>query len=305
MTSASDDSLWSAMTWSGADGTQLFARDYHPPHAVGAPVVCLPGVTRNSRDFHALAVFLTSRAATPRRVIAMDFRGRGRSGYAPASTYTPQTELDDVLRGLDAAEIDKASFVGTSRGGLVIMGLAVTAIERIGLAILNDIGPRLSREGLQRISSYVGAENPETWDEAIAALKATQGMCFPKLAGDDWIRLARQIFREEDGRPVYDYDPALKEAFEAFGPDAPLPDFWPAFYELAQVPTLAIRGALSDILSTGTLEAMRLAHPKLSTFVVPDQGHAPLLWTWATQTQIAEFLDRNDRPQRTRRAAGA
>lgn len=294
MTMESEGGNWSALTWFAEDGTPLFARDYWPEGATGAPVVCLPGVTRNCRDFSALARCLSEHASKPRRVIAVDLRGRGRSGYAPWQTYAPQVELDDVIRGLDAAGIDKAAFVGTSRGGLIIMGLALTALDRITAAVLNDIGPRISREGLRRISGYVGSESPTTWDEAVVELKRTQGDALPDLSDDEWLRLAHQIFREEDGRPVYDYDPALKEAFEAFSPDAPLPDLWPAFYKLVDIPTLAIRGALSDILSTATLEAMRLAHPHLATLIVPDQGHAPLLWDVATQERIAEFLTAAD-----------
>ncbi|MEW5422014.1 alpha/beta fold hydrolase [Amorphus sp. 3PC139-8] len=285
---------WTPLTWSGADAIPLFGRDYRPAKAAGTPVVCLPGVTRNSRDFEALARYLSQIAPKTRRVVAVDFRGRGRSGYAPWETYTPATELDDVLRGLDAAGIDKAALVGTSRGGMVAMAMAARAPERISAVVLNDIGPRISREGLQRISGYVGSESPVTWDDAIAELKRTQGAAFPDLDDGEWMRLARQIFREEDGRPIYDYDPALKEAFEAFSPDAPLPDLWPAFYALTKIPTLVIRGAISDILSTATLEAMRQAHPRLATVLISDQGHAPLLWDRPTKERIGEFLDATD-----------
>lgn len=289
------EELWTPLTWSGEDGTPLFARDYRPERATGTPVVCLPGVTRNSRDFEALARYLSQFAPKRRRVVAVDFRGRGQSGYAPWQTYTPLTELDDVLRGLDAAGLEKAAFVGTSRGGLVAMAMAYQAPERMSAVVLNDIGPRISRDGLQRISGYVGSDSPATWDAAIAALKQTQGMAFPDMDEEEWRRLARQIFREDpDGRPVYDYDPALKEAFEAFNPDAPLPDLWPAFYAMTEIPTLVIRGGLSDILSTATLEAMRQAHPRLATVLISDQGHAPLLWDRPTKERIGEFLDASD-----------
>jgi pimeloyl-ACP methyl ester carboxylesterase len=291
MTSAPIDAAWTELTWSGGDGTPLFARNYAPARATTLPpVVCLPGLTRNSRDFDLLARYLSQRAPRVRRVVAMDFRGRGRSGYAPWQTYTPQTELDDTLRGLDAAGIPKAAFVGTSRGGLVLMGMAATAIDRMTAVVLNDIGPRITREGLERIAGYVGDGSPADWEAALAALKASQGAAFPSLAEDEWRRFAEQVFREEDGHPVYDYDPAMKLAFEAFSPDAPQPDLWPAFYAMRAVPVMVIRGGLSDILSTATLEAMRQSHPKLSPHVVPDQGHAPLLWDIPTQQRIAEFL---------------
>lgn len=291
MTSDPITGAWTELTWSGEDGTPLFARDYAAARATTLPpLVCLPGLTRNSRDFDLLARYLSQRTPRVRRVIAMDFRGRGRSGRAAWQTYTPQTELDDTLRGLDAAGIAKAAFLGTSRGGLVLMGMAATAIERMTAAILNDIGPRITREGLARIAGYVGDDSPADWDEAIKTLKATQGTTFPGLADDEWRRFAEQVFRDEDGKPVYDYDPAMKQAFEAFSPDTPLPDLWPAFYALRAVPVMVVRGGLSDILSTATLEAMRQSHPKLSPYVISDQGHAPLLWDIPTQQRIAEFV---------------
>lgn len=291
MTSAPAEEMWTELTWTGADGTPLFARDYAPAKpSTLPPAVCLPGLTRNGRDFALLARFLSRKAERPRRVIAMDFRGRGRSGSADWQTYTPQTELDDTRRGLDAAGIDKAAFVGTSRGGLVVMGMAMVDRGRMASAVLNDIGPRINREGLARIAGYVGEESPADWDQAIAALKETQQSAFPGLAPDEWMRFAHQVFREEKGKPVYDYDPALKEAFTSFGPDAPLPDLWPAFYALKDIPLMVIRGGLSDILSTATLEAMRQSHPMLASLIVPDQGHAPLLWEVPTKQRIADFM---------------
>ncbi|WP_018701308.1 alpha/beta fold hydrolase [Amorphus coralli] len=295
MTGGPETGEWTELTWTGADGTPLFARHYAPAKATTLPpVVCLPGLTRNSRDFTLLARYLSRKAEKPRAVIAMDFRGRGRSGYADWQTYTPQTELDDTLRGLDAAGISTAAFVGTSRGGLVMMAIALVAPERMTAAVLNDIGPRIERNGLARIAGYVGDESPDTWEAAVDALRQGQEEIFPDLVAEEWVRFAHQVFRDDNGKPVYDYDPALQDAFEAFNPETPLPDLWPAYYAMKATPVMVVRGGLSDILSTATLEAMRQAHPKMTTLVIPDQGHAPLLWDVPTHQRIAEFLSAAD-----------
>ncbi len=285
-------------TYRSRDGLELYGQEWLPSGpAAGRPVVCLPGVTRNSRDFTDLAGFLAGRG---RRVVAFDFRGRGRSAHAPVETYTPLMEADDVGLGLDHLGIPEAALIGTSRGGLVIMTLAMTRPALLGAVVLNDIGPVIDKAGLARIAGYIGKPLPRSWPAAIADLKAGQGALFPALDEAGWERYARQIYRDEGGVPVIDYDPALEEAFKAFDPNAPLPDLWPAFDAMAKrepvpVPMMVVHGALSDILAAATVAEMQARHPALVTCTVADEGHAPLLWDAATQERIAAFLDGAER----------
>lgn len=280
---------WRALTWQAADGLSLFGKIW-PGTSTLTPVLCLPGMTRNSSDFDSLAAFLSSPEGGGRTVLAFDLRGRGRSGYSAPSTYTPVQEADDVARGLAAAGVDRVVIVGTSRGGLVSMVLAVQHPELIRSVVLNDIGPLIATEGLARIINYIGKAPPEDWGEAVAALKRGQGNCFPSLTDADWERYARQLYRVEEGRTLLDYDPDLAIAFQAFDPTKPLPDLWPGFDALARVPILVVHGLRSDLLTEDAIEKMTARHPGLKVWVVPDEGHAPLLWDAPTQARIASFV---------------
>jgi pimeloyl-ACP methyl ester carboxylesterase len=286
---------WRSFTWQSRDGLTLYGREWGDAAMPGLPLLCLPGLTRNADDFDAIAAALSS-GPTPRRVICFDFRGRGRSAHAPVETYTPATEADDTALGLVARGIDRTAILGTSRGGMVAMVLAMTKPGLVAAAILNDIAPVIETAGLVRIAGYVGVAPPADWDEAAAMLKASQGEMFPSLDAAGWLRLARQLFRDEAGRPVLSYDPKIGEAFRAFDPAKPPPPFWPAFEALAAVPAMVIHGALSDILSAGTVAEMAARHPHLTVHAVADEGHAPLLWDEPTQRAIAHFLAAADAP---------
>lgn len=285
-------------TWTSEDGLTLVAHDYRPPanslgrkRRAATPVVCLPGLTRNARDFHAVAIHLSRDSEPCRRVFAVDFRGRGESDRGPGETYNPQREMRDLVQGLEAAGIGEAVFLGTSRGGIVAMLLALEAPERIRAAILNDIGPTIERAGLARIARYVGVPaDVSSWAEAAALLREAQGAMYPELETADWERYARQLLRETGDGLEFDYDPALADAFRTFDPEGPLPDLWPAFKALSERPVLVIRGALSDILSAASVESMRRACPDLTVCLVHDQGHAPLLWDRFTHDAIQHFL---------------
>lgn len=280
--------------WTAADGTPLAARLHGPADAAGLPVLCLPGLTRNSRDFTVLAEALSS-GPSPRRVIAMDLRGRGLSGYADPATYRPDVEARDVLAGLDALGIAKVALVGTSRGGIIAAILAVAAPQRLGPVVLNDIGPVIELAGLLAIRDRMGVmlgHRVDSWAAAAADLKAAFGQRFTTLSDDGWLAVARQMYREDDaGRPVLDYDPRLLDAFAAFDPAVGLPPFWPAFEALRGRPVLAIRGENSDLLSEATLAEMKVRLPSLEIHRVPDEGHAPLLADPPTIERIRAFLD--------------
>lgn len=286
---------WRSISWQSRDGLTLSGRVWGEDTAPGLPLLCLPGLTRNADDFDAIAATLSS-GPTPRRVVCFDFRGRGGSAHAPVETYTPATEADDTALGLAALGIDRAAILGTSRGGMVTMVLALTKPDLVAAAILNDIAPVIETAGLVRIAGYVGVAPPADWDEAAAMLKASQGEMFPSLDAAGWRRFARQLFRDADGRPVLSYDPKIGDAFRAFDPEKPMPPFWPAFEALASVPTMVIHGALSDILSAATVGEMAARHPHLTVHTVADEGHAPLLWDEATQHAVAHFLAAADTP---------
>ncbi|ABS66264.1 alpha/beta hydrolase fold [Xanthobacter versatilis] len=272
-----------------ADGVALFGREWGDA-AAPLPVVLLSGLTRNSRDYEALAEALVADAAHPTRVVAFDYRGRGGSGHAPYTTYTPIQEAQDILAGLAVLGISRAVLAGTSRGGLVMFVLAILRPDLFAGAIFNDIGPVVEVSGILRIGGYVGAPLKASWPEAVADLKATQGFMFPALTDAEWERFARQIYGDAGGKPCLSYDPALGEAFKAIVPGKPLPDLWPGFDALAQVPAMVVRGALSDVLSASTVEDMAARHPGLVIHEVADQGHAPLLWDAPAQQAIIAFI---------------
>lgn len=273
-----------------SDGRALFARIWGEPSR-HLPLVCLPGLTRSSRDFEALAQALVKRG---RQVIGFDFRGRGGSAYAPFATYNVVQEAEDTLRGLESLGLSRALFLGTSRGGLVMMRLAATRPEVMAGSIFNDIGPVVEVSGIARISGYVGKAPPASWEALVAELKAGQGFLFPKLTDADWDRYARQIYADDNGVPRLAYDPAMADAFKAFDPTKPLPEFWPWFEAMAPQPLMVIHGKLSDVLSAATVEAMADRHRGMEVFTVEAQGHAPLLWDAASHRVIGTFLDRAD-----------
>ena len=261
------------------DGFRLHARDYGRTDRARLPVVCLPGLARTARDFHELACRLAADRAAPRRVVVIESRGRGRSAYDPDwHHYDVRVEVGDLLRGIDALAVPRALFVGTSRGGLQTMALASVRPHAIGGMVFNDIGPAIELAGLQRIAGYVGKmAPPRDWDEAVAALKGRDAGHFPALDDDDWRAVAEAMWREENGRLVLDYDPAIGRTLDALDPTKGLPSVWPLFEALPPVPLMVLRGANSDILSRDTALQMAARRPGSEIVEVPGQGHAPVL----------------------------
>ena len=273
------------------DGLRLHYRDY-PGSAGKPPLLCLPGLTRNSRDFAELAERYSPRF----RVLALDFRGRGMSDYDPVpARYIPPTYAYDVIELLDQLAIPEVILIGTSLGGLVTMGLAAMAPTRIAAAILNDIGPDVAEAGVDRIKSYVGKGiRFKNWDEAAETIAANNGHAFEHYTRDDWVRMAQRNCREEDGEIRFDYDMAIAVPFSAAGP-APQFDMWPLFTALAQKPLLVIRGERSDLLSAASLDKMREAAPNIKVAVVPGVGHAPELNEPEAVAAIDAFLSEFER----------
>ncbi|PBB34902.1 alpha/beta hydrolase [Mesorhizobium sp. M1A.F.Ca.IN.020.06.1.1] len=279
--------------YAAPDGLKLHARIYGEANG-GWPIVCLPGLTRNARDFHELALYLSGKAKTPRKVVAFDYRGRGRSDYDPdISHYNVGVEAGDVLAGLSALGIEEAGFIGTSRGGLIIHVLGALKPAALKAIVLNDIGPVIEAEGLAHIRSYLDrAPRPKTFAEAVDTQRRVHGAGFPALTDADWARMVGAICRDTDAGLVPDFDPALVETLANVDFSKPLPDLWPQFNALAAVPLLAIRGGNSTLLSTATIEEMAKRHPGMETITVEGQGHAPLLDTGELPKKIADFLDR-------------
>lgn len=277
-------------TWPSADGLELSASVW--PAAADVPrradMLCLAGLSRNARDFGALAETLAARG---HRVVAMDYRGRGRSGRHPDwRTYSIEQEAADIDAGLDALGLSRVVVVGTSRGGLHGMLLSWRAPGRVAGLVLNDIGPAIERGGLRRLSGSIGRRMAaRDMDEAAERLRADLAGQFPALDQAGWRRFAGQLYSPAAEGVLLDYDARLANTLGEIDEDTEMPDFWPVFDAIGAVPLLAIRGAHSDILSAGTFAAMGERHPDARLHVVPDEGHAPLLWDAPTQEAIAGF----------------
>lgn len=269
-----------------SDGLRLHYRDY-PGSSERPPLLCLPGLTRNVRDFAALAERYSPRF----RVLVLEFRGRGESEYDPQPMrYNPLTYGRDTLQLLDHLGVPQAVFVGTSLGGLVTMTIAATAPQRIAATILNDIGPELMPGGLERIRTYVGKDvRFADWDQAAALIAANNSYVPARYTEQDWLRMAQRACRENGGEICYDYDMAIAIPFQAN--PAPTIDLWPLFAAVAQKPLLVVRGEVSDLLSAEAAEKMRRAAPKAQFVVVPGAGHAPDLDEPEAVAAIDAFLE--------------
>ncbi|WP_214475872.1 alpha/beta hydrolase [Mesorhizobium sp. dw_380] len=279
--------------YAAPDGLRLHARVYGEATSGYWPVVCLPGLTRNARDFHELALRLST-GPNARKVVAFDYRGRGQSAYDPdVSHYNVGVEAGDVLAGLAALGIEEAAFIGTSRGGLIIHVLGALQPAVLKAIVLNDIGPVIEPAGLAHIQSYLErAPKPKTFAEIMDAQRSVHRKGFPMLTDADWMRMVGALYRETDQGLLPDFDPKLVETVASLDLSQPLPTLWPQFDALAAIPLLAIRGANSRLLSTGTLNQMQKRHPGMETITVEEQGHAPLLETNNLPVAIAAFLDR-------------
>lgn len=276
------------------DGLALYARDYPPlDPQTGLPVICLHGLTRNSRDFDSIAPRI---AALGRRVIAPDMRGRGRSANDPdPAHYVPAVYAQDVTAMMDKLGVPRAVFIGTSMGGIISMVVSALAADRVAAVVLNDIGTTLSGEGLKRISGYVGrAKQASSWHEAAANARSVNSAIYPGRSDDDlfWLDFARRTCRErDDGVIEADYDPHIALAFAEAG-DAPPADLTPLFQTLAKKPVLSVRGAISDLLSAETVSAMRGSKPDLFSVEIANVGHAPTLEEPEAWDAVLDFLAR-------------
>lgn len=282
-----DVSKWQDRYFTSADGLRLYYRDYAALQPGRVPVLCLPGLTRNCRDFETTAL----RLQQTRRVLSPDLRGRGRSQHDPNwENYHPGTYLTDIGRLLVDAGVERVVLLGTSLGGILSMLMCATVPRLPAGVILNDIGPEVAAEGLQRISGYVGRNAPvHDWDEAAAQMRATYGLAMPEASDEEWHAFARRSYTEVDGAPRLDVDPGVGEAVRATRAGA-VPDLWPVYAALQPLPALAIRGEVSDVLSEATFERMAREKPDLVRVTAARRGHPPLLDEPECVAAIDHFL---------------
>ena len=260
--------------WTSHDGLRLYSRVYEPAGIGLGTLLCLHGLTRNSRDFEDLAPHLQDRF----RVIVPDVRGRGRSARDPnPQNYQPAIYLQDIIGLLDEAGVDRATVIGTSMGGLLGMMMGVGFRARLAGLVLNDMGPEVDPVGLERIKGYAGKlPPPKNWDEAIAQTQFAFGDAWPDLSAERWAALSRRGYREDgNGALSVDADPMIGEMLRAAPPATA--NLWPFWNALRGIPMLAIRGAQSDILSIATFAKMKAEMPELMQLEVARRGHVPLL----------------------------
>jgi pimeloyl-ACP methyl ester carboxylesterase len=294
----SEPTTFEEIYFTARDGLKLHARRYPASgNARGRPVLCLPGLTRNGRDFHDLAVALSRHPTAARTVYAFDYRGRGLSEHDPDwRDYTVTVEMLDVLDFMTLAGLSNTAVIGSSRGGLITMLMAAVQPTALGAAVLVDIGPVIEHDGLVRISGYVGRiPLPISWADAARMVRDLNRRHFPDVPEQQWEEVARQWYNERNGKPAQGYDQKLGRALSVLY--GPVPELWPQFDALKRVPVLVVRGENSDVLAAETVDAMRRRHPALAAVTVPNQGHAPLLKDVGTIEAIRHFLNASETGQ--------
>lgn len=284
-------SAYQERRWRSRDGLTLYARDYPAARDEGRlPVICLHGLTRNSKDFEEIAPVI---AGWGRRVVVPDVRGRGQSDRDPSpKNYRPPIYARDVVEMMAALGIERAIFLGTSMGGLITMTLMAIRPKAIAAAILNDVGPAIAPEGIERIMGYAGKKvEIRDWNDAADYVRRTNGVAFPDYGEEQWHRFAQRTFRQGSTGPELDYDPAITVPLGK--PPSKLA-LWLAgflFRRLARRrPTLLIRGELSDLISTEVAGRMKRMAPRMQRVDVPGVGHAPMLTEPQAVDAIEQFL---------------
>ncbi len=268
--------------FTAADGTPL----HYDDSGEGLPILALSGLTRNGRDFDHVAPHLAGH-----RLIRMDYRGRGRSGWADPASYTIPQESADALALLDHLEIGAAAILGTSRGGLIGMGLAAMVPDRVLGLCLNDVGPEIGQVGLDRIKAYIGVPPAQkTYDEAAEA-RARLWTDFQGVPMARWREEVEAQFEETPEGLALRYDARLRDGIVAPPPAEPI-DLWPIFEAAAKKPLALIRGANSTLLTRETAEEMLRRAPEMIFAEVPGRGHVPFLDEPSALAVIRAWLER-------------
>lgn len=273
--------------WWSPDGLRLHYRDYAGGADGRPPLLCLPGLTRNARDFEPLA----DRLAGDWRLICPDMRGRAESAQAKdPMTYVPLTYLQDISRLLADLAVPRFVAIGTSLGGIITMLIAATHREWLVGALLNDVGPTLEETGLARIRTYVGVgQSHPTWVHAARALGEANADVYPGYGLEDWLAMAKRLYRlNGSGRIILDYDMRIAEPIRAMASESAV-DMWPVMGAFRDIPTLLLRGERSDLLSDATAQRMiRDIGSSAELAIVPGVGHAPVL----DEPVAAQAIDR-------------
>jgi len=290
---------WTDVFYSSFDDLRLYGRHYRAVGTQGGarPLLCLSSFTGNSDEFIPLAAYLSTHPTAPRDVYCLDYRGRGRSRPdANSANYTPYVELRDILDFLSAMDAPRFDVLGSSRGGMNAMLLAIARPGSLGSVILNDLGPVLEPGGVARVMGHIATlKRPHNWDDAAMLVWEMYGPNFPALGEDDWRALAEIWFRETDERRLaYNYDARLAHANRHLDLRRAMPDMWAQYLSLLNHPLMIIRGENSDILSKQTLEQMRTLHWRSKVVTVPGQGHAPMLRDAPSMRTIHAFLSQHD-----------
>jgi pimeloyl-ACP methyl ester carboxylesterase len=270
------------------DGLRLYARDYPGPDASAPALLCLHGLTRNSKDFESLAQAL----ASDFRVVVPEQCGRGLSDYAEdVSRYSLLQYVEDMQGLIVELGLQRLSVVGTSMGGLMTFALNALSPSLIERAVINDIGPEIAQAGLDRIKSYVGVAGPfEDWEEATAYLMSITAEFFPDWTNAQWSDFARQCYIEREGHIVIDYDPRIATPLATQRSDTEAETLWSLFESMSSVPSLLVRGELTDLLSLECVARMQKVHPSMEVLSVPNVGHAPMLNEPGVTEAIRRFL---------------
>ena len=267
------DPAYRERRFAAQDGLGLYFRDYGDSDSAATPVLCLGGLTRNAKDFDALA----RRVARERRVLCLDLRGRGRSDYDPDwRNYRPATYLNDIAHLLAVAGVHRVAVVGTSLGGVLAMAMGASMPSALAGAVLNDIGPEIGRGSLEPILSYIRVDRPQPdWESAVRTIRTF----LPDLVYQDeamFDAMARNTYREgEDGLLHFDWDVNIVKP--ALADRGATPDLWPFFRGLRAVPLLAFRGEASKLLTAECFARMGAERPDARMVTVPRTGHAPTL----------------------------
>jgi len=265
---------------------KLYARDYG---GSGMPVICMHGLSRNSADFEWLAAHL----APHYRVVVVDQRGRGKSGWdTETDNYSPALYVQDMFKLMGDLGIARAALIGTSMGGIMAMIMGMIAPQAVIGMVINDVGPEIDVAGLERIKSYVGKSPAiRSWADAAARAKQTNDVAFPDYTDEDWLAFARRTYHVDDaGVPISSYDPGISAAFDPNGPVVAPPDMWGIWETLKDIPLLSVRGGLSDLLSEATFGRMLETHPGMRAVTVANRGHAPMLDEPEAVSAIDAFL---------------
>lgn len=270
------------------DGLELHIREWYDGDT-GLPILCLPGLVRTSGDFAHVAAAV----GTGRRMIAIDYPGRGGSGRSPdVARYAPEACLRDVMDACTALHVHGALAIGTSFGGLLAMGLAAARPGLLRGVVLNDVGPDIGSGGSDFVRKFV-AHDPAL--ESLEACVAWLRERLPPLSlatEAEWREMAALTYGPgPDGRfhPLWDIRMARLL-------DTPAPDLWPLFGAMHHLALLLIRGAESDILLPATVDRMQAARPDMTVVTLPAVGHAPSLIEPATLGALRAFIEGFDGP---------